>query len=321
MTRIENPGSHENSEPPEVTEAAAASGAFFRHLADERQLAPRTLTAYRRDLQDLADFLTGYYGTPEWRWSDVDRLTLRAFMGWGERKGLARRTLARKLSAVRTFFRFLHSEELLERNPARTVRSPRGERRLPEHVGRQELDRVFDLAEVEAAANTLQGTRSLLILELLYGSGLRLAELHGLDVEATDAVGEQVKVLGKGRKERIVPLTRSAVRALRRYEPRREETGASSRRGPLLVNPRGERLSRRTIQKTVRNVLEEAGAGDGVSTHSLRHSFATHLVDGGADLMAVKELLGHVSLNTTQIYTHTSKERLQRVYRNAHPRS
>lgn len=300
---------------------AESTQVFFRHLADERQLAPHTLTAYRRDLEDLAEFLTGYHGTPEWRWSDVDRLTLRGFMGWGERKGLARRTLARKLSAVRTFFRFLHAEELLERNPAQAVRSPRGERSLPAHVGRQELDRVFDLAESGAMANTLLATRSLLVLELLYGSGLRLSELHGLDVEAVDPVGEQVKVLGKGRKERIVPLTRSAVRALRRYEPRREETGASSRRGPLLVNPGGERLSRRTIQKTVRDLLERAGASSGVSTHSLRHSFATHLVDGGADLMAVKELLGHVSLNTTQIYTHTSKDRLQRVYRNAHPRS
>jgi integrase/recombinase XerC len=294
---------------------------FLRHLADERHLAENTVKAYRRDLQDLGDFLTGYYGTPEWAWGDVDRLTLRAFMGWGQRKGLSRRTLARKLSAARTFFRFLQSEELLDGNPAGTVRAPRGERRLPEHVGRRELERVFALAEAGAEGNTLAGTRSLLILEILYGSGLRLAELHGLDVEAVDPVGEQAKVMGKGRKERIVPLTRSAVRALRRYEPRREETGASARRGPLLVNPRGGRLSRRTIQKTVRDFLDRAGAADGVSVHSLRHSFATHLVDGGADLMAVKELLGHVSLTTTQIYTHTSKERLQRVYRNAHPRA
>lgn len=295
--------------------------AFLRHLADERQLSGNTVTAYRRDLRDLEAFLTEHYGTPEWGWGDVDRLTLRAFMGWGQRKGLAPRTLARKLSAVRTFFRFLQAEELLDRDPTGTVRPPRGQRRLPEHVGRKELDRVFSLAETGAEANTLPGARALLILELLYGSGLRLTELHGLDVQAVDAVGEQVKVMGKGRKERIVPLTRSAVRALRRYESRREETGASARRGPLLVNARGGRLSRRTIQKTVGDLLERAGAGDGVSVHSLRHSFATHLLDGGADLMAVKELLGHVSLKTTQIYTHTSRERLQKVYRNAHPRS
>ncbi|TVP58663.1 MAG: tyrosine recombinase XerC [Gemmatimonadales bacterium] len=242
-------------------------------------------------------------------------------MGWGTRKGLARRTLARKLSGVRTFFRFLHMEGQVDGNPARALRAPRKERHLPGHLGRGGIDRVFALAESEAAENTLKGTRTLLALELLYGSGLRLAELHGLDVGRIDPVGEQARVMGKGRKERIVPLTGSSIVALRRYQPRREETGASPSRGPLLVNPRGERLSRRSVQKDVRNLLQRAGEAEGISVHSLRHSFATHLLDSGADLMAVKELLGHISLSTTQIYTHTSKERLRRIYRDAHPRS
>lgn len=303
------------------TDAQPMAAEFLRHLADERQLSPNTVRAYERDLGDLAEFLTGYYGTPDWRWSHVDRLTLRSFMGWGKRRGLARRTLARKLSAVRTFFRFLHLEGSLERNPARAIRGPRGGRRLPGHLAEAGIGRVFAIAEADAAENTLKGTRTLLILELLYGSGLRLAELHGLDLGALDRVGDQVRVLGKGRKERIVPVTTPALTALRRYEPRREETGAPSGRGPLLVNPKGERLSRRSVQSSVRELLERAGESDGVSVHSLRHSFATHMLDGGADLMAVKELLGHVSLSTTQIYTHTSKERLRSVYRNAHPRS
>jgi len=295
--------------------------AFLKHLSHERQLSPHTLKAYRQDLGDLSDFLSDYQGAPGWSWTQVDRLTLRGFMAWGERRGLTRRSLARKLSAVRTFFRFLHGEGELPSNPAARVRTPRMQRPLPGHVARGELDRVFQLAEAGAEENTLQGTRGLLILELIYGSGLRLQEIHTLNVDAVDPLGGTVRVLGKGRKERIVPLTRSAIQALRRYEPRREETRVTPGKGPLLVNPAGNRLSRKGIQRTVQDFLDRSGAEEGLSTHSLRHSFATHLVDGGADLLAVKELLGHVSLTTTQIYTHTSRERLQRIYRSAHPRA
>lgn len=304
-----------SSEPgrPEVAD-------FLRHLADERQLSPNTVKAYRRDLADLDTFLTGYYGTGEWEWTHVDRLTLRSFLGWGKRKGLARRTLARKLSAARTFFRFLHREEMLPSNPARSIRAPRADKPLPTHVREGGIRALFELAEARAAENTLRSLRALVSLELLYGSGLRLSELHGLDMEELDLVGDQAKVRGKGRKERIVPLTAAAVRAVRRYLPRREETGTAPDRGPLLVNQEGKRLSRRWIQKAVRELLDAAGEETGATVHSLRHSFATHLLDQGADLMAVKELLGHASLSTTQIYTHTSRERLKKVYRDAHPR-
>ncbi len=306
-------------------EAAADRDAFLRHLADERQLSPNTVTAYRKDLADLGDFLTGYYGTPDWTWGDVDRLTLRGFLGWCQRKGLARRSIARKLSAARTFFRFLHREERLARNPTRAVRAPKREKRLPGHLSRGDMQAVFDAAEARAAENTFPGTRDLAVLELLYGSGLRLSELHGLDLPDLDLVADQVKVRGKGRKERIVPLTRAAVTAVRRYEPRRREVlGADTPpadRAALLLNRNGRRLSRRSIQKIVRAQLDAAGQGGELSVHALRHSFATHLLDAGADLMAVKELLGHVSLSTTQIYTHTSKERLKQVYRDSHPRS
>lgn len=298
---------------------------FLRHLADERQLSPNTVSAYRRDLTDLSEFLTGYYGTPEWGWGDVDRLTLRSFLGWLDRRGLSRRTAARKLSAVRTFFRFLHLEERLDRNPTRALRAPRLDKKLPGHLTHGDAQALFDVAEARAAENTLAGTRNLALLELLYGSGLRLSEVHGLDLQDLDLVAEQVKVRGKGRKERIVPLTRAAVVAVRRYLPRRDEAvgpdASAADRRALLLGPGGRRLSRRGIQKIVHALLEAAGADEGLSVHSLRHSFATHLLDGGADLMAVKELLGHVSLSTTQIYTHTSTERLKQVYRDAHPRS
>ena len=295
---------------------------FLRHLANERQLAQNTLKAYRRDLQELESFLTDYLGRTSWAWSDddVDRLALRAFMGASARRGLSKRSVARKLTSARTFFSFLHLEERIPSNPGRTIRAPKLERRLPGHLTRSDVDAVFEFAERAAERNTLAGTRTLAVMELLYGSGLRLSELHGLDSGDIDRVTKQMRVMGKGSKERIVPLTDAALRAVERYELRRREV-AQPDEVALLVNPRGHRLSRRSIQSTVRTCLEHAAGARGLSTHALRHTFATHLMEAGADLLAVKELLGHVSLSTTQIYTHTSKERLLRVYREAHPRS
>ena len=298
---------------------------FLRQLADERQLSHHTVAAYRKDIADLQSFLTDYLGSADWRWQDVDRLTLRGFLGWCTRKGLSRRTVARKLSATRAFFRYLHVEDLLPANPTRAVRAPRAERRLPGRLGPGEVESLFRRVEAGASENTLAGTRDLVILELLYGSGLRLSELHGLDLQGLDLVGDQVKVRGKGGKERIVPLTRAAVVAVRRYEPRRAEAMASDApsadRRALLLSKRGRRLSRRAIQRSVQTQLEATASRHGLSVHSLRHSFATDLLDAGADLMAVKELLGHVSLSTTRIYTHTSRERLKQVYKDSHPRT
>jgi integrase/recombinase XerC len=294
---------------------------FLRHLADERQLSDNTVRAYGRDLEQLETFLGEYLGRPRWQWSDpdVDRLALRAFLGWCGRKGLAKRSVARRLAAARALFDFLHLEDRIPTNPGRTVRAPKLDRKLPGHLTRADVRAVFDFAERGAEANTLAGTRTLAILELMYGSGLRLAEAHGLDVGALDRRGGHARVMGKGRKERIVPVTGSALRAVERYLPRRAEVVASAE-DALLVNARGGRLSRRSIQAAVRGCLEAAAGARGLSAHALRHTFATHLLEAGADLLAVKELLGHVSLSTTRIYTHTSKERLMRVYRDAHPR-
>jgi integrase/recombinase XerC len=298
---------------------------FLDHLEHERQLSPRTVRAYTDDIGELQAFLTGYYGTPEWSWGGVDRLAIRSFMGdCASRRKLAKRSIARKLSAIRSLFRFLHLEELVEANPARAVRSPRLERTLPSFLTREQMERVFDHAEARAMEGDAAAVRNLAIVELFYSTGMRLSELQRLDIGDVDGISERVRVLGKGKKERIVPMGQKAIAALRRYEPRRDEVLATSSRPDrraLFVGPSGRRLSVRGIQKIVDGFLERVGEDAGLSTHSLRHSFATHLVDAGADLMAVKELLGHASLSTTQIYTHTSRERLKRVYQQAHPRA
>jgi len=302
---------------------AALVDDFIRHIADGRQLSPHTVAAYRQDLAELRAFLDRYYGSESWTWGGVDRIALRAFLGHLAGQGRARRTIARKLSAVRSFYRFLHREELVEANPARAIRSPKLERHLPAWLSRGDLDRLFQAAEARAAENTFMGTRDLAILETFYATGMRLSELHQLDMADLDLVADQVRIRGKGRKERIVPLGRAAVTALRRYELRRAEVVARTNgdRRAVFLSLNGRRLSRRAIQLIVRRLLDQACDDGDLTTHSLRHSFATHLLDAGADLLAVKELLGHASLSTTRIYTHTTRERLRRVYDRAHPRA
>ncbi|MGH7554322.1 MAG: tyrosine recombinase XerC [Longimicrobiales bacterium] len=297
---------------------------FLRTIRDGKQLSQHTVAAYRRDLTEFAAFLDRYYADDSWSWSGIDRLALRAFLGDLSRRGLARRSIARKLSAVRSFFRHLHREEIVEANPARVVRSPRLERHLPAWLTRDETDRLFALAENRSAEGGFRGIRDHAIVELFYATGIRLSELHGLDLADVDLVGDLIKVRGKGRKERIVPVGRAAVKALRRYETRRAGVAnrASERdRNALFITERGARVSARQLQHIVQGFLKKVADDAGLSTHSLRHSFATHLLDAGADLLAVKELLGHASLSTTRIYTHTSKERLKRVYDASHPRA
>jgi integrase/recombinase XerC len=311
-------------EHPDAAGDATIAG-FLRHIESGRQLSAHTVTAYRGDLREFAVYLTRHFGADGWSWDGVDRLALRGFLGHLSRRGLARRSIARKLSAVRSFFRYLHREEHIEVNPARALRSPKLERHLPGWLSRKEAEALLHVAENRAAEGSFRGLRDLAILETFYATGMRLSELHGLDLGDVDLVADQVRVRGKGRKERIVPLGRAAVLALRRYELRRAEIRAPGAppadRRALFLSERGRRLSRRRIQEIVIDVIRAITDASDVTTHSLRHSFATHLLDAGADLLAVKELLGHASLSTTSIYTHTSKERLKRVYDQAHPRA
>ena len=242
-----------------------------------------------------------------------------------QQRGLAKRSAARALSAVRTFYRFLDATRGLEVNPAKAARTPKPERTLPTHLDRFEIDLLFAEAERRADAGGFIETRDLAMLELFYSTGMRLAELAGLNDQDLDLVSDQVKVRGKGKKERIVPVGTHAGQALRRYFRQRDAVAAAAAgtadRRAVFLGRKGKRLTPRSVQLAVKRLLRALPRGRDLHVHSLRHSFATHLLDAGADLRAVQELLGHASLGTTQVYTHTSVERLKKVYHQAHPRA
>jgi len=303
--------------------------AFVDFLSKERNDSPHTVKAYARDVARFAEFCGRFYGGP-WQWAGVDRLAIRGFLGALQQAGVGKRSSARALSALRTFYRFLNVTQGLEVNPARAARTPKLGRTLPVHLDRAEIDELFRAAAARAAAEGresggMKQARDLAMLELFYSSGLRLAELGGLNLEDIDLVSDQVKVRGKGRKERIVPVGRPAGIALRSYYGRRDALLAQARgkvdRRAVFLNARGQRLSLRGVQLAMKRLFAVLPRGKTLHAHALRHSFATHLLDAGADLRAVQELLGHASLSTTQVYTHTSVERLKKVYHGAHPRA
>ncbi len=305
---------------PEVME-------FLSFLTNERNDSPHTVKAYGRDLAAFQAYCDGHFGSPKsWRWSKVDRAALRGFMGDLARGGLGKRSVGRAVSAVRSFYRFLCARYDLSVNPAASVRTPKAPRGLPGFLDTQQVELLFQLAEQMATSGTFRALRDLALVELFYSTGMRLSELAGLNLCDVDLVSEQVKVLGKGRKERILPIGDHATRALRRYHVVREEllAGSAARRvdrKAVFLTARAHRLSPRGIQYVVQRLLRLVEPGGTLSVHSLRHSFATHMLDAGADLRAVQELLGHASLSTTQVYTHTSVKRLKKVYQQAHPRA
>ena len=298
---------------------------FLEHLTKERDVSPHTVEAYAHDLRELTFFLIRYFGNDEWFWPQVDRLAVRSFLGHLTRKGLTKRSSARALSAVRTFFRYLHRNDVLTSNPARAVGTPKLEKYLPNYLDHAQADLLFQVAQQRARDGRYTDVRDLAMLELFYSTGMRLSELRGIDRADLDLISQQVKVRGKGRKERIIPLGDHAQLALRNYEAKRDELagrlGARTEKRSFFLSSLGRRMSERAIQRAIGRWLELIAEDSGLSTHSLRHTFATHLLDAGADLRAVQELLGHASISTTQMYTHTSVERLKQVYQRAHPRA
>jgi len=308
-----------------VTAPDDAIAQFLAYLEKERDVSPNTVRAYRRDLEGLDAFLRDHLGVAAVDWAAVDRLAMRAWLGHLARRGLAKRSSARMLSAARSFYRFLHREDRVSTNPARAVGTPKLERHLPGHLDRAQVETLLTAAATRAQEGSFTAVRDLAILELFYSAGLRLSELRGINRADLDLLSGVVKVRGKGRKERIVPVGGPAQRALREYERVRDAlvaaVGPTADRSAWFLSRRGSRLSAKALHDAVKTQLAGVDEGAGLSAHALRHTFATHLLDEGADLRAVQELLGHASITTTQIYTHTSVDRLKQVHRRAHPRA
>jgi integrase/recombinase XerC len=291
----------------------ASTAAFLRHLERERNASPNTIRAYGEDLAQLTEHLRRELGRdpcPE----DADHLAIRGFLAELHRRGIAKSSAARKLAAVRTFFRYLCREGRLATNPARVLATPRREKRIPEV-----LDETQVQALLEMPGAGLDAVRGRAILELLYATGMRCAELVALDIGEVDLGARMVRVLGKGRKERVVLFGHRAQEALRAWLAERRRLRPKT--DALFLNARGGRLTDRSVRALVARRVEQRALARRCSPHTLRHSFATHLLTRGADLRAIQELLGHASLSTTQRYTHVDTRHLLEVYRKAHPRA
>lgn len=291
----------------------ATTAAFLRHLERERNASPRTIEAYGEDLAQFGAYLVrelGHAARPE----DVDHLLIRGFLADLHQRGLKKVSSARKLAALRTFFRYLCREGRLEKNPARLLLTPRREKRIPEVLDEAQVARLLEMP-----GDSLAAVRGRAILELLYASGMRCAELVSLDTGELDLEARQVRVLGKGGKERVVLFGARAREALRAWLAARREL--QPRSDALFLNARGGRLTGRSVRSLVADRVAAVALARRCSPHTLRHSFATHLLTRGADLRAIQELLGHASLSTTQRYTHVDTRHILDVYRKAHPRA
>ncbi|MEI7815932.1 MAG: tyrosine recombinase XerC [Desulfuromonadales bacterium] len=285
---------------------------FITYLQIERDVSPHTLTAYRSDLSQLLTFALrekGAFASAQ----DVDHLLLRRYLA-GLSKDTKKSSIGRKLAALRSFFRFLVRRGMLAKNPAELIATPKKEQRLPFHL---DIDQATAL--MEATDSQLKNAlRDRAILELLYSSGLRVSELTGLNIGELDVTGGTVRVTGKGGKERIVPVGSRALEALRVYLDQRTDATANN---ALFLNTRNGRINRRSVTRIIDTHVLRIAAFKRISPHTLRHTFATHMLEGGADLRAIQELLGHASLSTTQKYTHVSIDRLMEVYDKAHPKA
>jgi integrase/recombinase XerC len=292
---------------------------FLRHLALERNASPHTVKSYREDLTQALDFFRTRLGQQS---PAPDRLTirlLRAYLAWLHEMGYAKTTVARRVSAVRSWCRFLRRQGVLTANPTDGLRGPRQDKKLPHFLSVEDVQRLLD----SPPDDTPLGLRDRALLETLYSAGLRVSELTGLNVEDVDLTEGLATVRGKGRKERLALLGPPALAALHRWlDGRAAVVGALSRPAvALFLNKNGGRLSSRSVGRLLEKYLKQTGLDPRTSPHTLRHSFATHLLDNGADIRSVQELLGHRSLSTTQIYTHVTTHRLQESYEKAHPRA
>jgi integrase/recombinase XerC len=313
----------------------AQLAAFLEYLTLNRNASAHTAAAYESDISQFLDFAAQHLGHSNLEPGHLELGTIRAFMADLYRQGHARTSVARKLSALRALGRYLKREGLIETDPATLAASPKRERKIPAHLSIGEMERLLEMPDVSDPL----GCRDRAILELFYASGLRLSELVGLDLEDVNLQARMVRAMGKGAKERLVPFNSATEESLRAWLAKRVPLRASQElsrgpgpgargpksrvqsRDPLFLNFRGARLTGRSVQRLVAHYVSLCSTRFGISPHALRHSFATHLLERGADLRAIQELLGHVQLSTTQRYTHVNAAQLLDVYRKAHPRA
>jgi tyrosine recombinase XerC len=299
----------ENCPEPDMPEAFDK---FIQYLTVERNASHYTIRNYEADLLGFFKFLRDEHISSL---DEVDKNTLRDYLYQLMESGFARTSIARKLSAVRSFYRYLQREELVSGSPAATISSPKLDRKLPVFLSPEETTRLVEAPDVSTSA----GQRDRAFLELLYASGLRVSELAGLDIDQINLETKEIRVWGKGAKERIVLIGEPAALALTVYLEQGRLKFARRGISAVFLNQEGGRLTVRSVQSLVQAYAKQVGINKGVHPHMVRHTFATHLLNGGADLRVVQELLGHASLSSTQIYTHVSKSQAKKVYLAAHP--
>lgn len=280
---------------------------FIRYLEIEKNFSPHTIINYKLDLRDFDKFVAGT------ELEKIDYLSLRKYLAVLKEKNFNNRTVARRLSALRSFFRFLCREGYLKTNPILMLSSPKLEKRLPQFMTEEEVGRLIEAAFARTPKDS-SGLRDRAILEIFYSSGLRISELVGLNLEDIDFISGILKIRGKGKKERIVPVGETALTAAKKYLDARKKKSEV-----LFLNNHGRRIGARGVRFVLAKYLKASGAKPGVSAHTFRHSFATHILNRGADLRTVQELLGHANLSSTQIYTHLTTDKLKSVYDKAHP--
>lgn len=290
---------------------------FMAYLEIERNYSSNTVSSYRTDLLDFKNFLADVNDSlPPIR--EIDRLAIRSYLANLQERQLARSSVLRKLSSIRSFFKYLCQRGHLDVDPTATLATPKAQRKLPEFLENSEVEALLEAPD----AGTIVGLRDRAILELLYSTGMRVGELLGLDLTDLDRQIALVKVRGKGKKERLLPVGSVAISALNSYLARRHELGGGKSTQAIFLSRRGARIpDRKSILRWIKKYAQAAGIQKNITPHTLRHTFATHMLNAGADLRSVQELLGHVSLSTTQIYTHVTTERLKLVYEKAHPRA
>jgi len=282
---------------------------FIRYLEIERNASKHTFINYSVDLKSLSEFLK------EEPIEKVDYISLRRYLAHIKERNLSKVSIARKIASIRSFFKFLFREGIIKNNPASSLSTPKRDKHLPKFLDEKEIVILLESPDRESES----GLRDKAILETLYSTGIRVSELVGLNMEHIDQIGGVIKVYGKGKKERIVPIGERALQAIRDYLKKRRPVARDAK--ALFFNRSGGRLTDRSIRRMINKYITKASIQQKISPHTLRHSFATHMLDHGADLRSVQELLGHANLSTTQIYTHITTERLKSAYTKAHPRA